>query len=103
MSDLKALGTLIGGYLNEDWPEDYGDPWAAVEAFVRYEPGYAPAVRSDVEQLVAEQISDREVEKRLAKFGLGYRPSVDGSIMYRTWLLDVADRVDELLHRSPAA
>jgi len=103
VSDLKALSTLIGGYLNEDWPDDYGDPWAAVEAFVRYEPSYAPSLRSDVEHLVAEQISDQDVEKRLGKFGLGYRPSTDGSIQYRTWLLEVADRVDELLHRSPAA
>ena len=102
MSDLKALSTLVGGYLNEEWPEDYGDPGAAIEAFVRHEPDCAPSLRSDIEELVAEQISDQEVEKQLGKFGLGYRPSVDGSIRYRTWLLAVADRVEEILRKSPA-
>lgn len=103
MNELEALATLIGGYLNEDWPEEYGDPWTAVGAFVRNEPDYAPFVRSDIEQLVRQPITDQEVEDGLAMFGLGYRPSVDGSVTYRAWLMNVADRVDALLRKSPAA
>jgi hypothetical protein len=93
----------MGGYLNEDWPFEYGGPWAAVEAFVRHEPASAPSVRADIDRLLARSDSDREVEDQLDKFGLGYRPSTDGSVSYRAWLLAVADRVDELLHKSPAA
>jgi hypothetical protein len=103
MRELNALGTLIGGYLNEDWPEEYGDPWVAIERFVLWEPGFAPAVRSDVDRVIAECTSDQEVEKVLDKFGLGYAATTAGWDSYGAWLLAVADRVDELLHTSPAA
>ena len=103
MTDLKALGTLIGGYLNEDWPDEYGDPWLAVDRFVLWEPDYAPLVRADVEQLVAACGSDDEIEKIMDRFGLGYAATTDGWSSYRAWLLAVADRVEEILRKSPAA
>lgn len=103
MTDFKALGTLIGGYLNEDWPEEFSDPWAAVERFVLWEPEYAPWVSSDIRALTSQIQSDQEVSRQLAKFGLGYAATNDGWKSYSQWLLAVADRVDELLHTSPAA
>jgi hypothetical protein len=103
MNDLEPLDTLIGGYLNQDWPEEYGDPWLAVEAFVRYEPEYASLLRADVESLIAQCHSDRELERRLDKFALGYAATNGGWSSYSTWLQAVADRVDELLRTSPAA
>jgi hypothetical protein len=103
MRELDALGTLIGGYLNEDWYIDYGDPWAAVERFVLWEPDYAPSVRADVDKLMAQCGTDAEVERVMDKFGLGYAATTAGWASYGTWLIAVADRVDELLHKSPAA
>jgi hypothetical protein len=103
MRERDALAALIGGYLNEDWPEEYGDPWAAIERFVLWEPGYAPSVQVDVSRLIGRCASDAEVENALAKFGLGYAATNDGWATYTSWLLAVADRVEELLHKSPAA
>jgi CdiI immunity protein len=103
MNDMEALHQLLGGYLYEDWYLDYGDPWVAVEAFARDEPDYAPFLRADIDLAVAEAASDQELEKRLDKFGLGYAATTAGWESYGAWLLAVADRVDQLLHTSPAA
>lgn len=103
MSDLEALHQLLGAYLYEDWYIDYGDPWLAVEAFVQEEPDYAPSLRADIDRAVAEAASDQELERRLDRLGLGYAATNAGWSSYRTWLLAVADRVEQLLHTSPAA
>jgi hypothetical protein len=103
MSDLHALHHLMGAYLNEDWYLEYGDPWVAVEAFTRDEPEYAPEVSADIRRAVEESTSDGELEGRLDKFGLGYAATTAGWTSYGAWLLAVADRVDQLLHSSPAA
>jgi|SRR4051812_10990356 len=103
MTDLKALSTLIGGYLNQDWPEEYSDPWAAVERFVQWEPDYAPHLRADIAWLMTRCASDQDLENVMDKWALGYAATNDGWDSYGAWLLAVADRVDELLHKSPAA
>jgi hypothetical protein len=103
MRELNALGTLIGGYLHEDWYLEYGDPWVAIERFVLWEPDYAPFVRADVDKLVARCRTDEEVVQVMDEFGLGYDATSAGWASYGTWLLAVADRVDQLLHTSPAA
>lgn len=103
MNDLEALHQLLGGYLNEDWYLEYGEPWVAVEAFVREEPDFAPSLRADIDLVVAEAASDQELETRLGRLGLGYAATTAGWSSYRVWLLALADRVDQLLHTSPAA
>ena len=103
MREFNALGALIGGYLNEDWYLEYGDPWIAIERFVLWEPGYARGVRADVDKLTAQCGADEEIEQIMDSFGLGYDAVGAGWSSYRTWLLAVADRVDQILHTSPAA
>jgi len=103
MSDLESLDQLLSGYLNEDWYLEYGDPWVAVEAFVREEPDYAPSLRTDVQRAMAAADSDLELERCLDSLGLGYAATTAGWDTYRNWLVAVADRVEELLHKSPAA
>ena len=103
MSDLEALHQLMGAYLHEDWYLEYGDPWVAVEAFTRDEPEHAPALSADIRRVIDQSTSDSELEARLDKFGLGYAATTDGWSSYEAWLVAVADRVDQLLHTSPAA
>lgn len=103
MSDLESLDQLLGGYLNEEWYLEYGDPWVAVEAFARQEPDYAPSLRTAIEAAVAAAGSDSELERCLDRLGLGYAATTDGWDTYGEWILAVADRVEELLHKSPAA
>jgi hypothetical protein len=103
MREFDSLGTLIGGYLNEDWYMEYGDPWSAIERFVLWEPDYAPLIRSEVNAVISQSASDHDVEKVLDGFGLGYAATSAGWDTYGNWLLAVADRVEELLHKEPAA
>lgn len=103
MSDLEALDTLIGGYLNEDWYLEYGDPWLAIERFVLWEPDYAPSVRADVVTVLDQCRSDAELEIIMDKLGLGYAVTTAGWESYRAWLLAVADRVDAILRKSSVA
>lgn len=103
MRELNSLGTLVGGYLNEDWHIEYGDPWVAIERFVLWEPECAPFIRADIDMLLKRCSSDQEIEKVLDTFGLGYAATTAGWESYSAWLLAVADRVDQLLHTSPAA
>ena len=35
---VPALALLVGGYFHLYWLEEYGDPWAAVDAFAAQEP-----------------------------------------------------------------
>jgi hypothetical protein len=103
MSDFEALDTLIGGTSMRIGTSTTAIPWAAVERFVLWEPEYAPSVRAEVDKLLVQCGTDEEVERMMDTFGLGYAATTAGWASYGTWLLAVADRVDELLHTSPAA
>lgn len=103
MTEFEALDTLLGGYLHEDWADDYADPWQAVDEFTHSQPEYAPAVRADVDEVLRRCRSESELTLQLRKLGLAYYPASDGWASKRAWLLAVADRVDETLRKSPAA
>ncbi len=101
--DYDALEQLLGGYLNEDWTDDYADAWQAVDDFPRSQPSYALRLRREVEDIVAHCTSEQALDAQLTRLGLGYRIQADGWTSHREWLLAVADRVDEVLRKSPAA
>lgn len=103
MIELESSDNLLAGYLSEDWDNDYSDPWAAVEDFVRSEPLHAPLVRRDIATLLQQTGSDADLHSRLRVLGLGYQPLNDEFNTYRQWLLAVADRVDQLLGQHPAS
>lgn len=103
MNEFEALETLLGGYLHEDWADDYANAWQAVDDFTHAEPDHAPALRSDVEEVLKRCGSEAELELQLRRLGLAYRPAYDGWDSKRVWLLAVADRVEEVLRKSPAA
>lgn len=103
MKRYPALEQLFGGYLHEDWAEDYADFLHAIDAFVENEPSYAPAAPSESARLLGECATDEILEQRLDDLGLVYYPPGLGWSSYRSWVLAVAARLDEALHRSPAA
>jgi hypothetical protein len=103
MNSWDALKTLLGGYLHEDFADLHGDAWGAVDTFARDEPDYAPQLRRQVTELISACPSESRLERALVDLGLNYLPTADGWDSHRTWLLAVADRVDEILHSSPAA
>jgi len=97
------LEQFFGGYLNEDWADDYSDPWEAVDDFVHCQPSYALRLRSAIEAIVREYPAQDVLEIRLIRMGLGYRIQFHGWTSHRDWLMAVADRVDEVLRTTPAA
>jgi hypothetical protein len=103
MKQYPALEQLLGGYLHEDWADDYADFLHAIDAFVEHQPSYAPAVPGEIAQLLGECGSDAVLEQRLDDLGLVYYPPGLGWSSYRNWMLAVADRVEQALRKSPAA
>ncbi|HEX8096361.1 contact-dependent growth inhibition system immunity protein [Jatrophihabitans sp.] len=103
MTEFEALETLLGGYLHEDWADDHPTALQAIDEFAHAEPDYAPLIRADVDEVVGRFRSEAELAVQLRKLGLVYRIQFDGWTSHRDWLLAVADRVDEVLRKSPAA
>lgn len=101
--EYEALEQLLGGYLNEDWADDYADPWQAVEDFPPSQGSYALRLRPEIEDIIRQYPSEDALFARLLRLGLGYRIQFHGWTSHRDWLLAVADRVDEVLRKSPAA
>lgn len=97
---LESLHNLLGGYLNEDWHDEYEDASTAIADFARSEPAHAFALSTDARSLLTQfgKGDDAALVACLTcQYGLGYLPSADGWGTYREWLLAVADRVDALL------
>ncbi len=67
------------------------------------EPGHAPALRAEIDKVLRESSSESVLEQRLVRLGLGYLPAADGWSTHRQWLIAVADRVDDVRRKSPAA
>ena len=101
--EYNVLEQLLGGYLNEDWADDYADPWQAVDDFVHSQGSDAVNLRRAITDTIRQYPSQDALYARLLRLGLGYRIQADGWTSHRDWLLAVADRVDEILHKSPAA
>jgi CdiI immunity protein len=103
MKSQDALATLLGGYLHEDFVDLHGSAWGAVDTFAREEHDYAPHLHQEVTDLVTAHRSESDLERALVDLGLNYLPTADGWDTHKAWLLAVADRVDQVLHTSPAA
>jgi hypothetical protein len=103
MKQLAALELFLGGYLHQDWADDYPDLWHAVDDFTDGEPQSAPHFRADVEHVLSQCQSDQEIQQRLRQLHISYYPPGDGWKSYRAWLLAVAAHVEKNLHKSPAA
>jgi hypothetical protein len=103
MKHLAALELFLGGYLHEDWADDYPDLWHAVDDFSDGEPQAAPHIRTDVDHVLTQCRSEEEIQRTVRALGIKYYPPGDGWDSYRAWLLAVAAHVEENLHKSPAA
>ena len=97
MTEMPALKRLLRAYLTPDWPEDYGDPWRAVEDFARMERDMAPALRDEVAEVLSANPTEADLRRTIIDdFEAGYLPEADGWT-YRSWLEAVVRRVDEIL------
>ena len=89
-----AFWQFAGAYLHQDWPDEYGDPWRALEAFITDEPALAQVLPHEIERALQEHGSENELASFVAGQGGFYVPRPeDGG--YRGWLTEVARRVRE--------
>lgn len=96
--NYPQLATLLQGYLNIDWPDDYDDPWGAVDDYAASEPR-AGEVITEIESLLLSEPSSERLRKVVVdELGSGYPPEADGWTM-AAWLRAVADRVRQELAR----
>jgi CdiI immunity protein len=95
---FPALALLASEFLHADWPDEYEDVGDAVHAFATERPGLAARLPHEVDNLLAEMLSDEQLEDMLVEhLGLAYRPK--GRVTYARWLEDVALKVHGLMAR----
>jgi hypothetical protein len=96
MTPYVGLDQLMG-HFHEDFMEDYGDPWVAVDDFVRGNREFARLIPGEVRFLLQSGASESELSRTVHDvLGSAYLPTADGWT-YRGWLEAVADRVEEIL------
>jgi hypothetical protein len=103
MTARNALACLLGDYLHEDFMLVHGSAWEAVADYAHDHAQLASRLRGQVTDLLTAYPSESSLQAAVSALGLNYLPAADGWQSYTEWLLAVADRVDELLHTSPAA
>lgn len=94
MTRYLTLDYFFGVYLHEDWPDDYGNEWTALDAFAAEGPPEDPQLfQADVAKLLAEEASEDDLRKLILD-GLGcyLDPEADGW-KYREWLQALSDHV----------
>ena len=97
MTGFPSIEHLCTEYLNQDWPDEYGDVWAAVDAFVNEEPATARTLPAEVERLLSESPGEEQLDLLFTTdMRCAYSPSASGST-YRSWLQEVAQRVARLV------
>ena len=95
---FPALALLASEFLHADWPDDFEDVDGAVQAFATFRPALAARLPREVDNLLAEMLSDEQLEDMLVEhLGLAYRPG--RGVTYVRWLEDMALRVHGLMAR----
>ncbi len=94
-----ALALLASEFLHADWPEEYADVDDAVHAFATYRPVLAARLPSEVAELVAQMLSEDQLEDLLVDhLRLAYRPV--RAVTYARWLQQTSRTIEGLLARS---
>ena len=88
-----ALEHLAGAYFHQDWYDEFGDEWKAVDAFIAGSPSHVGALPTEIEALLSETQSDQAIEAYLDSLGCEYTPTPEQG-GYRGWLSEIARRVE---------
>lgn len=91
MNRYPLLTLLVQAYLTLDWPEDYDDPWMAIDDFIASEPQAATIVE-EVNGILRGFTDDEIRELVIDTLGSWYRPDADGWTT-RSWLEAIVARV----------
>lgn len=103
MTDYPQLWQFFGGYMHQDWRDDYVDEWAAVEGFARDAPARVEALRAEIATLLTQHPSEEEVrEIILDDLDSYYLVEVNGW-KYRDWLQALSDHVEKAVGHPQAS
>jgi len=103
MKSYPLLWQFFGGYMHQDWRDDYADEWAAVEGFVQDAPTKVAAFRREIATLLTEHPSEDEVrELVLDDLESSYLAEVAGWT-YRAWLQALSNHAQKLIERQHAS
>jgi hypothetical protein len=91
-----ALWQLLGGYLHQDWQDDYESPSAALRDFVSGEPSYVVDLPTEIEKVLNSTPDDAALEETLVDLGSGFLPSGAGQNP-REWLRSLKDETQRLM------
>ena len=95
---FPALALLASEFLHADWPDEYEDLEDVLHAFATARPALAAKLPGEVDNLLAEMLSDEQLEDMLVgHLGIAYRPPA--AVSYGRWLQVVAETVDNLIPR----
>ena len=93
-----ALALLASEFLHADWPDEYADVEDAVDAFATYRPALAARLPDEVDELLAQMLSEDQLEDLLVDhLCVAYRPV--RPITYTRWLETLGRRVHRLVTR----
>lgn len=87
--EWDELWTLFGAYLNQDFPEEYGDAWNAVRDYRSdtFATGVARAA-DQVRRILDGDHDEAQLDAIIDRLGIEYDPAADGWT-YRGWLTEL--------------
>ena len=94
MIEFPTLDYFFGVYLHEDWPDDYGNEWAALDAFMAEGPPEdLQLFRDEIAQLLGKYSAEEDLRKIILEdLGSYLDPTPDGW-NYRDWCLALSNYI----------
>ena len=104
MTAYPTVGSFLGGYMHQDWYDEYPDEWAALDDFLADgPPENARAFRTEIGALLTEHPAEDDV-RRIVLDELGSCCLVEvGGWKYRDWLKALSDRAAQSIGHPQAS
>jgi hypothetical protein len=87
--EWDEVRTLFGGYLHQDFAEDYGDVWGAVRQYCAESSSASIVVAAEQVRELLERFDDEEgLDSITSRLGSSYYPPGVGQT-YRGWMIEL--------------
>jgi hypothetical protein len=91
MTRYFNLFQFFGGYLGQDWPDEYANEWDALDDYLRENPVSASRFCPEAQALLDEHLSEEELH-RFISYDLACAFAAEvGGWKYRDWLQALSD------------
>ncbi len=94
--NFEASFQLLGGYLHEDWADEFNSDFDAVQAMVTEAPEMVPKAAQEIRQLLSMHLDEKELgEFMFTKLGCYFDPEAKGETN-RQWLEGVLEQWEKV-------